>query len=126
MQLIPNYELNGSSNDGNTVSAIRSDSTSRIRLDATYTRKYASFNSSTGIYSVPTVGFVVRRDVSNGDGNPSGQRVTGTVDIRLPVLASESDLVTLIEDLRAYINDPALQSNVLKQMLPTCCAEEEA
>lgn len=124
MKLIPNYELSGSSNDGNTVSAVRSDSSMKIRLDAMYTRKLASYNVANGVYSVPTVGFVVRRDIANSDGNPVGQRVTASLDIRIPVASSEADIEALILDLRAYVNDADLQANIVKQLLPTCCAEE--
>lgn len=124
MQLIPSYTLSGFSNDGNTVIAIRDDSSSKLRLDATYSRKFATYNAGTKIYSVPTAGVVFRRDVADGDGNPVGQRASASVEFRLPVAASESDVDTLIADLRAYVNDTSLKDNILRQLLPTCCAEE--
>lgn len=125
MELIPNYSLNGFTNDGNTVLAVRNDSTSRIRLDATYSRKYASFNAGTGVYSVPTVDTHFRRDVADSDGNPTGQRASASVGIRLPVRSSEADVDALILDLRAYVNDESFKDNIVKQLLPSCCASSE-
>lgn len=125
MELIPNYSLNGFTNDGNTVLAVRDDSTSRIRLDATYTRKYSSFNVGTGVYSVPTVDTHFRRDVADSDGNPTGQRASASVGIRLPVRSSEADVDALILDLRAYVNDESFKDNIVKQLLPSCCASSE-
>lgn len=122
MELIPNYELSGSSNDGNTVTAVREESTTRIRMDASYMRKMATFNAATGIYSVPTIDFVVRQDIPNAEGNPIGQRLTASVGFRLPVGADGGAVDRLITDLRAYVNDPELKRNLEKQLLPTCCA----
>lgn len=125
MELIPNYSLYGFSNDGNVVTAIRDDSIFSKRLDATYTRKTASYNIGTKTYSVPESTVTFRRDTVDGDGAPTGQRMSGSVSFRLPVAASESDLDDLIADVRAYINDTELKQNLLMQLLPTCCASEE-
>lgn len=124
MNFPSNYSLNGYSNDGNTVSAIRSDSSLKIRLDATFSRKIASFNVGTGVYSVPTVDVVFRRDVANEEGNPIGQRASAAIGFRLPVAVTEAALDDLIADIRAYINDTELKSNLLHQRLPTCCTDE--
>lgn len=126
MKLIPLYALNGATNDGNVVLAVRDDSSNRKRLDATYHRKFSSFNPGTKVYSVPTCGVAIRRDVVGVDGDPSGQRASASVDFRLPVMASETDLDDLIADLRAYVNDVDLKTNVIKQLVPTCCATDEA
>lgn len=123
MKLIPNYSLNGSSNDGNSVTAIRDNSSLKIRLETTYSRKTSAYNVGTGVYSVPTVDFIARRDVANAEGNPTGQRLSASVGFRLPVMMTEADLDELIVDLRAYVNDPELKGNLLQQRLPTCCAD---
>lgn len=123
MQLIPNYSLDASLS-ADSVRAVRDDSSSKIRLDATYSRKLASYNTSTMIYSVPEVRFIARRDVANLEGNPSGQRASADVAFRLPVAMDEASLDALLVDLRAYVNDAALKANLLKQALPTCCNDE--
>lgn len=124
MKLIPNYALDATPN-GNTVVAVRSNSSIKIHRDATYTRKQTSFNSSTEVYSVPESGVTIRKDVASAEGNPSGQRLSGAVQFRLPVYTSSADLDELLVDLRAYVNDPELKANLLKLALPSCCAEDE-
>lgn len=124
MNLIPNYALDATPN-GNTVVAVRDNSSIKIKRDATYTRKQTSFNSSTEVYSVPESGVTIRKDVANAEGNPSGQRLSAAVQFRLPVAVASADLDELIVDLRAYVNDTELKANLLKLSLPTCCAEDE-
>lgn len=122
MNLITNYELDSTPN-GNTVVAVRSNSSIKIRRDATYTRKQTSFNASTEVYSVPESGVTIRKDVANAEGNPSGQRLSAAVQFRLPVAVSSADLDELIVDLRAYVNDTELKNNLLKLSLPTLATE---
>lgn len=124
MKLIPNYALDATPN-GNAVVAVRDNSSIKIHRDATYTRKQTSFNSNTEIFSVPESGVTIRKDVANAEGNPSGQRLSGAVQFRLPVNTASADLDELIADLRAYVNDTELKANLLKLSLPTCRAEEE-
>lgn len=118
MNLIANYELDSIPN-GNVVVATRTNSSIKIRRDATYTRKQTSFNAQSGIYSVPESGVTIRKDVANVDGNPSGQRLSAAVQFRLPVATASADLDELIADLRAYVNDAQLKDNLLKLSLPT-------
>jgi len=125
MKLIPNYVLSGFSGNGNVALATRDDSTLRLRLDATYTRKTASYNGSTKVYSVPESNVTIRRDIGDINGDPIGQRMSAAVAIRIPVSSSESDLDALLTDLRAYVNDTDLKASLLRQDLPTCCSEEE-
>lgn len=124
MKLIPNYSIDSSPN-GNTVVAIRDDSSVKIRLDATYSRKLASFNPQNEVYSVPEAGVTFRRDVPNGEGNPTGQKASANVSFRLPVMSSIEDLETLITDVRAYVNSEELEADILALRLPTCCADVE-
>lgn len=126
MKLPLKYALSGSSNDGNTVTAVRSDSSTKIRLDAMFSRKIATFNAGTGVYSVPTMDVVIRRDVAGADGNPVGQRASASIGFRLPVAMAGSDLDALIADLRSYVNDSDLKDNLVRQMLPSCCADDPA
>lgn len=124
MQLIPNYALYGYSNDGNVVTAVRSDSSVSKRLDATYRRKQPTYNPNTEVFSIPEAGVAIRRDILNLDGKPTGQRAVADLTFRLPTALSSGDLDDLITDIRAYVNDVQLKDNLLKLMLPTCCAEE--
>lgn len=123
MKFIPLYEQDSTPN-GDTVVAIRDNSSVKIRRDATYTRKRPSFNSGTSVYSVPELNVSVRKDAANADGNPSGQRLSGAVQFRVPVLTNSADLDELLVDIRAYINSTELKNDILKLSLPTCCAEE--
>lgn len=123
--IVPNYHISGSSNDGNTVMGVRDDSTLKIRLDVTYVRKSASYNPQTKVYSVPQYDVIVRRDVPDQDGNPSGQRANATASFRIPVLTPEAGIDAMLTDIRAVINDADLKEKLIKQLLPNCCEEDD-
>lgn len=119
MKMITNYQLNGFTNNGNTTLAVREDSTLNLRRDASFTRRPSTFNSGTGVFSVPTNGVAIRRDVANQDGGPSGQRASVSIDFRLPVASSEDDLDALILDAKSYINSSELKEALIQQTIPT-------
>lgn len=123
MKFTTNYEFDSTPNK-DTIVAQRTNSSVKIRRDATYARKLASFNTNTQTYSVPEVSVVFRKDVANVDGNPSGQRLSGAVTWRLPVMTAGSDLDELIADIRAYVNSSDLKGDLLKVALPSCCGDE--
>ena len=117
----------GSTNADN-VKYVRTDSTQAIKKDATFMRKAGAFNAGTGVYSVPEYGFTFRSDVPNADGDPSGQRLSAGMTIRLPVKATSAMLDEILTDFRAYVNSNEFAGNVVQQLFPceASCTGPEA
>lgn len=129
MKLIPNYKMDGAgASNGNTVLATRTNSSFAQQRNATYTRKPPVYNNAQGNSSVPTSGVIFRKDVLDADGKIVGQKLSASVDFRLPTLSiagGDALVDELILDLRAYVNDPDLKANLLGLYLPSCCSDEE-
>lgn len=105
---------------------VRVDTTQAIKKDATFTRKAGQFNSAIGVYSVPEYGFTFRADVPNGDGDPSGQRLSIGTSIRLPVKATADQFDQVLTDFRSFVNDEGFKAAVIAQLFPCegVCAPE--
>lgn len=97
---------------------VRVDSTQAIKKDATFSRKLGQFNSVIGVYSVPEYGFTFRADVPNGDGDPSGQRLSIGTSIRLPVKATAGQLEQVLTDYRTFVNAEGFEAAIIAQLFP--------
>lgn len=110
----------------NTMRLVRTDSTNRIRKDATASRKMAEFQPSTKVFSVPEITMVYRQDVPDVDGNPTGQRAMGSYTFRLPVGASEAQIDQLLADFRADVTAADFRDRLINQTFPIVAAEAQA
>lgn len=108
----------------NTMRLIRTDSTNRVRKDATFSRRLSEFQSQTKVYSVPELAATYRQDVPDTEGNPTGQRASAGYSIRVPVGAAESVIDQVIADMRADVNAADFKTRVISQLFPSVTSSE--
>lgn len=119
--VLTNYIKQGSAS-ADSQKYVRVDSTQAIKKDVTFTRKAGIFNPKIGTFSVPEYRFTVRADTPNGDGLPSGQRLSTDLAIRLPVGATSAQLTEQLVTLRELVNSDEFANSVIMQIFP--CEDE--
>lgn len=115
---ISDYIRSGSASE-NSIKFVRTNSTQAIKKDLTFTRRLATFNAATKTYSIPEYRFVVRSDVADENGYPSGQRASLDVIVRLPVMADGTLLSEELTTIREIINSDSFEDSVIKQIFPS-------
>lgn len=101
-----------------SIKFVSNNSTQTLRQDLTVARKAPTFNSNTGIFSVPEYRTVLRCDVPNADGGPTGQRASVDLTMRYPVGLSAEKLTELTDDLIEVITQEGFIADAIKQIFP--------
>lgn len=120
------YTVYRTANNGNQLTAIKSDSTSAKPKLIIIDRTDAAYNAATGSYSVPELRVRVLYGTVDTDGNPRPERLLSDCSFRTPV-GSEGDHATWFADFQALVSDEDfLESGIVQHMFPTCCDDSEA
>lgn len=120
------YAIYGTSNNGATLTAVKSDSTAAKPKILILDRKEGSYNQNTGRYSVPE--FRVRVLVGTIDsvsGMPRAERLLTDCSFRTPV-GSETDHTAWYADFKSMIDDADFLTDAIgKHLFPDCCEDSE-
>lgn len=125
IKLPSGYTIYGYSNNGDTVTAYKDDSSSAAPHFIIIDRTRAAFNQQSMNWSVPTYRVRVIRGNVDVNGNPVTERTLADITFRSPV-GKDPQIEPLIEDVRAIIADVNLEDSILGLLLPTCCEDAEA
>lgn len=119
------YSIYGTSNNGNTLTAIKDGSTAAKPQLIILDRTQGAYNPSNGSFSVPNYRLRVMVGTVDVDGNPKPERLLVDANFRTPV-GSEGDIATWFADFVSVImGDDFLQDGVVLHKFPSCCTETE-
>lgn len=117
------YSIYGTSNNGNTITAIKADSTASKPKLIIIDRSESAYNAQTGSFSIPNLRVRVLVGTTDVDGNPKPERLLVDVNFRVPV-GSEGDTADWFADFKSLINDAAfLDDAIIHRFFPSCCDE---
>lgn len=104
LQLPAGYTIFGTSNNGNTLTAVKAaESTAAKPVLMVIDRTAPSYNQATGKFSVPVYRVRVIRGVLDADGNPKIERLMIDANIRTPV-GTDAEHGTLLADFLAFVD----------------------
>lgn len=120
-KLPSSYTVFGTANNGNQLTAIRSNSsTAKPRL-LILDRSDAVYNAKTQTYSVPDLRLRLLVGTVDSDGNPKPERLLVDVNFRTPI-GSETDHAEWFNDLKGILADPDFLAEVIQKHMFPCCA----
>lgn len=117
------YAIYGYSNNGDTVTAYKSDSTSAAPHFLVIDRKRGEFSTSSKTWSIPSYRIRVIRGNVDGEGMPVPERTLAEITFRAPV-GRDAEVAPLLVDVLAIMNDPGLEDSIHGLLFPTCCDDE--
>lgn len=112
------YSIHGYSNDGNTVSARRSDSQMDAVVKAEIRRIAPKWDNGRKRFSVPLIEITFVRGLREGDPLlPVSEQEMARLTFREPV-GHDSATLNVVKDLAAMIAQEDFYENMVKQALP--------
>ena len=112
------YSIHGYANDGNTVSARRSDSSPEASVQAQIRRIPAKWDNGRKRFSVPTIEVTFVRGLREGEPLlPIPEQEMVRLTFREPV-GHSSKTLNIVKDLIALVNQEGFYENCVKQALP--------
>lgn len=112
------YSIHGYANDGNTVSARRTDSSPVANVQATIRRIPAKWDNGRKRFSVPTIEITFTRGLREGEPLlPVPEQEMARLTFREPV-GHDSDTLNVVKDLVAMVSQESFYDNCVKQALP--------
>lgn len=113
-----NYSFYGSSNNGNTVTYVKTGHSVQKPLMLVIKRTIPSFNN--GVFSKPSFDVKVVRGLQDADGKPLATRLqVGTDGIRWDVNGANlaAEINDAVADFAAVVGDAGFAANVLSQTI---------
>lgn len=104
----------------NSVKFVREDDSPQKRKDLTVSRKAATYQAGTGIYSIPEYRIAIRKDAA-AEGKPTGQRLTFDLVVRTPLDSAGADFDEALSELQAIVGDEDFKDAVTRQLFPVEC-----
>lgn len=118
LQLPDGYSIFATSNNGQTLTAVRDGHSAGKPLLFIIDRTEAKYNANTQKYSVPVYRVRVIRGTVDQDGKPQGERLLADCSFRVPV-GSADEVSDLIQDLNDFITQTQFQEEgVINHFFP--------
>lgn len=114
-----NYVMYGVTNNGNTLTLVRSNSSSEKPRFLEITRTPAVYNQAQKEFSIPTVSIRVWHGTIDADGKPRPQKIAWQETIRAPIGTEGAELAEILADLNALTAHANFITDVVqKQLMP--------